>query len=1205
MNFKILLFTTLLISFSSFSQEKRLALVIGNSNYEKGPLKNPVNDALLMAKNLKALNFDIILDTNIETIIQFNDVVRKFGDLRDQYNVGLIYYAGHGIQINDVNYLLATKEEYLSEFDVEDKALSVQKIMRYLTDRTDEVNVLILDACRNNPFEKNWTTVSRSGEVSKGLAKLSPPTGSLIAYSTDAGNTASDGDQKNSIYCLSLTKNMNIEDISLDQVFRNVRREVLTSSDGKQRPVEASQLTGTAFYLKKSTYTDKIKEIDSLIEINNFDIAREKTTAILTLDPTNKQALLRKGRIEYNTLGSKYDGKELFKASELYKKDQEVYEYISRYYSVIGKNEQAIEEINKAIQIDPNYAEYFYWRARFQSELKNNSEAITDFTKAIELEPTNANRYIARATFYNEELNKIDSSLIDFSKAISLNPEDTASLYIRGSIYYQLNQISKALEDFNQILKINPSDVSARNFMGLIYKDQGKLDLALFEFEKGIAYENNDPENATYCYMNRAEIYIIQKKYSEALNDYNNSILLTPKNADAYNYRGLFYMDYFQDYNNALLDFSKAIELDMNSIEFLYNRGLLFSEYLNNYEKALENFQKILIIDPGDIDALNYIGLIYLQKGDINQAIDQYEKGIALEKTNPESASFCYRNRAEIYAKQGKFNEALIDYTKAIELNSLNPDKYQDRAFFFKNYLQNYNSALTDFSKSIEIQPKNTDYLYNRGVLYCEFLNLPNLALKDFEQILKVDSNYIDAITYIGLIYLDQGDTNLAISQYEKGINLETITPESAAFCYINRASVYSEQGNLEAALKDFTKAIELYPGNSDFFNLRGDFYIEKLNKKYDALVDYSMALSIDSQSIYQWHKRGVFLSTELNDQLSAISDFEQILKIDSNNVTAMNWIGVFYARLHNEKKEKEYYLKTIAKENYAFEDSLDMHINGISFAYQNLGEMMQTSEDKTIALNYFNQAIVYDPYNPEKYFLRGWFLGIYLKKYEESIKDINKSIEFDKDNPKWYIKRAKIYLLQGDQKKAGKDFNQAVKLSNENAFYIAERGNYLSTINEYNTAEKDLYEALNKDSTIRCVYHYITENLIRQNKQSQAINFATATRDRFENDTVSFEQLGRIYLEKKDLIKSLKAYQTAATIMDFNLEYKTIEPGTNHIFSSDIYIKIAGIYSQLNEISLQCESFQYALKTLKNETRPDKLELEKIIIDNIISKCN
>ena len=274
MNFRLFLFTTLLISLSGFSQEKRLALVIGNSNYEKGPLNNPVNDALLMAENLKSLNFDVILDTNIETIIQFNDVVRKFGDLRDQYNVGLIYYAGHGIQINDVNYLLATKEEYLSEFDVEDKALSVQKIMRYLTERTDEVNVLILDACRNNPFEKNWTTVSRSGEVSKGLAKLSPPTGSLIAYSTDAGNTASDGDQKNSIYCLSLTKNMNIEDISLDQVFRNVRREVLTSSDGKQRPVEASQLTGTAFYLKKSTYTDKIKEIDSLIEINNFDIAR-------------------------------------------------------------------------------------------------------------------------------------------------------------------------------------------------------------------------------------------------------------------------------------------------------------------------------------------------------------------------------------------------------------------------------------------------------------------------------------------------------------------------------------------------------------------------------------------------------------------------------------------------------------------------------------------------------------------------------------------------------------------------------------------------------------------------------------------------------------------------------------------------------------------------------------------------------------------
>jgi uncharacterized caspase-like protein len=165
LNRLILLFIFNVMVFLSYSQEKRIALVIGNSNYDKGTLKNPVSDALLMKKTLEELDFDVLLDTNIATISQFNEAVRRFGEMRDQYNVGFIYYAGHGVQINNVNYLLATKEEYKSEYDIEDKALSVQKIMRFLTSQTDQVNVLILDACRDNPFEQNWNPKARSMDV--------------------------------------------------------------------------------------------------------------------------------------------------------------------------------------------------------------------------------------------------------------------------------------------------------------------------------------------------------------------------------------------------------------------------------------------------------------------------------------------------------------------------------------------------------------------------------------------------------------------------------------------------------------------------------------------------------------------------------------------------------------------------------------------------------------------------------------------------------------------------------------------------------------------------------------------------------------------------------------------------------------------------------------------------------------------------------
>ena len=240
----------LLLPLTLFSQteEKRLALVIGNSNYDKGPLNNPVNDAVLMAKTLEDLHFDVILDTNIENKSGFVDVVMEFGDKRPEYDVAFVYYAGHGIQVGSENYLLPTKVDFQKETDVRMKAMSVEDIMMYLTGMSNQINILILDACRDNPFEGNWNkTRSLKGG---GLARINPPAGSLIAFSTDAGNTAADGEGKNSIYCKSLSKHMYKECSDLNQVFRNVRADVLKETNDMQSPVENSKLTGDAYYLR-------------------------------------------------------------------------------------------------------------------------------------------------------------------------------------------------------------------------------------------------------------------------------------------------------------------------------------------------------------------------------------------------------------------------------------------------------------------------------------------------------------------------------------------------------------------------------------------------------------------------------------------------------------------------------------------------------------------------------------------------------------------------------------------------------------------------------------------------------------------------------------------------------------------------------------------------------------------------------------------
>ena len=176
---------------------------------------------------------------------------------------------------------LPTEESFNSEFDVIDFGVSVNNIMRYLNRYTDKVNILVLDACRNNPFELKWNT-NRSLTEGKGLAKITPPTGSLIAFSTDVGSTAADGDGDNSTYCTSLCKSILLENVSLDQVFRNVRNEVLEKTNAKQRPVEESQLVGETFYFN---YKEDTKIVSLAEEIDNaFQLLNEYEDYINGID---------------------------------------------------------------------------------------------------------------------------------------------------------------------------------------------------------------------------------------------------------------------------------------------------------------------------------------------------------------------------------------------------------------------------------------------------------------------------------------------------------------------------------------------------------------------------------------------------------------------------------------------------------------------------------------------------------------------------------------------------------------------------------------------------------------------------------------------------------------------------------------------------------------------------------------------------------
>lgn len=234
----------------------RTALVIGNAKYEAGvgPLRNAVSDAKAVAKTLRGLGFAVIEEHNVSRD-ELLEAVAAFRNKLRGADVALFYYAGHGISIAGSNYLIPVKSGYKPE-DADDttlrmlaetKLFNAEQVVAEMSAAGGRCNLVILDACRSTPVARNPRT--RDLANAGGLAEMKPPAGSLIAFATDAGRTAQDGNGANGLYTEELLKHLRTPGLTIEQVFKRTRADVMQRSDGAQIPAEYSRLVGDDIYL--------------------------------------------------------------------------------------------------------------------------------------------------------------------------------------------------------------------------------------------------------------------------------------------------------------------------------------------------------------------------------------------------------------------------------------------------------------------------------------------------------------------------------------------------------------------------------------------------------------------------------------------------------------------------------------------------------------------------------------------------------------------------------------------------------------------------------------------------------------------------------------------------------------------------------------------------------------------------------------------
>src|SRR5690349_18311132 len=225
--------------------EKRVALVLGNSNYQNvAPLPNPVNDSSKIAATLKDAGFDVVDSRRDLAAAETRRALRDFADRARDADIAVVYYAGHGIEVDGGNYLIPVDARLERDTDVYDEALSLDRALVAI-EPAKKLRLVILDACRDNPFSRTMKRTVASRAIGQGLAKVEPTSPNvLIAYSAKAGSTAADGDGRNSPFTTALSHHLTKPGLDVRRAFGFVRDEVLKTTGNKQEPFVYGSLGG-------------------------------------------------------------------------------------------------------------------------------------------------------------------------------------------------------------------------------------------------------------------------------------------------------------------------------------------------------------------------------------------------------------------------------------------------------------------------------------------------------------------------------------------------------------------------------------------------------------------------------------------------------------------------------------------------------------------------------------------------------------------------------------------------------------------------------------------------------------------------------------------------------------------------------------------------------------------------------------------------
>ena len=357
---------------------------------------------------------------------------------------------------------------------------------------------------------------------------------------------------------------------------------------------------------------------------------------------------------------------------------------LSKILTPLDQKEQGEEE-NRELDNLQTYWDYIRRGLRFYRK-GDYLMALEQYNKAIELDSKEPVAYNDRAVVY-KHLGDLNKSLDDCNMAINLKPNYEYAYANRGNVFSNRREYEKAIDDYTKAIELNPGFGDAYSHRGLVYKNMKAYDKAVMDCSKAIELA----PNGAHGYMTRGNTLTALKRYDEAIKDYTKVIEMKPNEASTYNNRGnAFYK--CKKFKKAINDYDKAIKLKPDLVEAYINRGNLYIE-LDEDEKALKDYKRVIELQPKNADAFNTIGNIYRKMKKYDDAVNNYTWAIFRDDNRSEF----YKNRAIVYRALGKWKCAKEDDAKAKELtqHENNINCFDDTVQFITHYTNDSGELLS------------------------------------------------------------------------------------------------------------------------------------------------------------------------------------------------------------------------------------------------------------------------------------------------------------------------------------------------------------------------------------------------------------------------------------------------------------------------------------------------------------------------------